>query len=164
MSFIGRPPAGDIGFAAMNGMNYDAIAFGPGPDASPQKTPHVPPKPARPGFTRSPAALEKDQILICPACEEELIHHENENPAPTTNAKGKALTDKERAEHPFWVVRKCGHVFCNKCYQGRKNKTGDCESKFYLPDQPKSEKTLICVVDECHSAVSKPADWIGVFL
>lgn len=148
---------------AMN-MNYDAVAFafggGPAPP-EPQKTPYVPPKPAEPGFTRSPAELKEDEIMICPACEEELVQHQVKD-APTTNARGKALTNKERAEHPFWVVRKCGHVYCNKCYQDRKNKNGD--AKFYLPGQPKKDSTLICPVDDCTSAVSKPTEWIGIFL
>lgn len=164
-------------------LDYDAIAFGEpaGPPAEPQKTPHVPPEPAREGFTRTPAELKEDEILICPACDEELVQHHNEEPQAKTNAKGKALTDKERAEHPFWVVRKCGHVsyqanllfsqrctniplqvFCNKCYQERKNKTGD--SKFFLPGRPKTEKTLVCPVEDCTSTVSKPTDWIGMLI
>lgn len=146
---------------AIPGMNYGAVAFALGPPAqSLQKTSHVPPKPAESGFSRSPAELKEDEIMICPACEEELVQHPVKVPS-TTNSRGKALSSKERAEHPFWVVRKCGHVFCNKCYQDRKNKDGD--SNFYLPGQPKKDTNLVCPVEDCTSTVAKPGEWIGVF-
>lgn len=67
---------------------------------------HVPPPPASEGFTRSPT--EKD-VVICPSCEEELIH--DKGPDELVVKKGsKVPTRKEREEHPFWVVKNCGHV------------------------------------------------------
>jgi hypothetical protein len=67
---------------------------------------HVPPPAAKEGFTRSPT--EKD-VVICPSCEEELIH--DKGPDELVVKKGsKAPTRKEREEHPFWVVKNCGHV------------------------------------------------------
>ena len=67
---------------------------------------HIPPPDAKTGFTRSPT--EKD-IVICPSCEEELIQ-DKEPDEVAMKKSGKAPTRKEREEHPFWVVKSCGHV------------------------------------------------------
>lgn len=80
-------------------MNYQHHAF---VDRKPQ---HVAPPPAKDGFTRSP---EESQTIICPSCEEELIHRKDEE--PILKKGGKAPTRKEREEHPFWVLKECGHV------------------------------------------------------
>lgn len=80
-------------------MNYQQHAF------ADQKPPHVAPPPAREGFTRSP---EEEQTIICPSCEKELIQKKDEE--PVAKKGGKAPTKKEREEHPFWVLKECGHV------------------------------------------------------
>jgi hypothetical protein len=80
-------------------MNYHNHAF---VDRKPQ---HVAPPPAKDGFTRSP---EESQTIICPSCEEELVHRKDEE--PIVRKGGKAPTRKEREEHPFWVLKECGHV------------------------------------------------------
>jgi hypothetical protein len=67
---------------------------------------HVPPAAAKDGFTRSPT--EKD-VVVCPSCEEELIHDKDPDELALKKG-GKAPTRKEREEHPFWVVKNCGHV------------------------------------------------------
>jgi hypothetical protein len=80
-------------------MDYQRGAF------AERKPDHVPPPPAKDGFTRSPT---EDDVVICPSCEEELVHHKDiEEPVIK---KGKAPTKKEREEHPFWVLKECGHV------------------------------------------------------
>ena len=84
-------------------MDYEAVAFG-GPPRRPEYT--APPEP-QVGFTRSP--LEKD-VIICPSCEEELVHNKNEDNEPPLKKNGKAPSRKEREEHPFWVLKDCGHV------------------------------------------------------
>lgn len=86
--------------AMPHGLDYQHAAF------AEQKPEHVAPPPAREGFTRSP---QEEHVLICPACEEELIQN-NEIEEPTVKKSGKAPTKKEREEHPFWVVKDCGHV------------------------------------------------------
>lgn len=80
----------------------------------PRKAEHVPPPPVGEGFTRSP---KEDDVIVCPACEEELVVGPEEPAAGTTPvatgkqaAKAKARSRKDREEHPFWVVRDCGHV------------------------------------------------------
>lgn len=81
-------------------MDYQRAAFvHPRPD-------HVAPGPAKQGFTRSPT---EEDVVICPSCEEELIHDKGPE-EPVAKKGGKALTRKEREEHPFWVVKGCGHV------------------------------------------------------
>lgn len=94
----GMPPQ------AMPGrMDYRQPAFA---DRHERKPDHVPPPPARDNFTRSPM---EDMTVICPSCEEELIHNK-EIEEPVAKKNGKAPTRKEREEHPFWVVKECGHV------------------------------------------------------
>jgi hypothetical protein len=80
-------------------MNYQHHAF---VDRKPQ---HVAPPAAKEGFTRSP---EESQTIICPSCEEELIHRKDEE--PVVKKTGKAPSRKDREEHPFWVLKECGHV------------------------------------------------------
>ena len=81
-------------------MDYQHAAF------APRKPDHVPPRPAKPGFTRSPT---ENDTVICPSCEEELVHNK-EFEEPILKKGGKAPTRKEREEHPFWVIKECGHV------------------------------------------------------
>lgn len=83
------------------GLNYAAQMPNLKPD-------HVAPPAAREGFTRSPT---EDDSIICPSCEEELVH-DKEAEEPVAKRGGKAPTRKDREEHPFWVVKECGHV----CY------------------------------------------------
>lgn len=79
----------------------------------PRKAEHVPPPPVSEGFTRSP---KEDDVIVCPACDEELVVGPEEPAAGTPTATGKqaakakARSRKDREEHPFWVVRECGHV------------------------------------------------------
>jgi hypothetical protein len=81
-------------------MDYQNNAF------AQRKAEHVAPPPARPDFTRSP---KEDDIIICPSCEQELVHRKDGG-EPVAKKGGKAPTRKEREEHPFWVVKECGHV------------------------------------------------------
>jgi hypothetical protein len=81
-------------------MDYQNNAF------AQRKAEHVPPPPARQDFTRSP---KEDDIIICPSCEQELVHRKD-GEEPVTKKGGKAPTRKEREEHPFWVLKQCGHV------------------------------------------------------
>jgi len=81
-------------------MNYQRDAF------ADRKPDHVPPKPAKEGYTRSPT---ENDTIICPSCEEELVHNKHEE-EPIVKKGGKEPTKKEREEHPFWVLRECGHV------------------------------------------------------
>ncbi|KAH7342805.1 hypothetical protein BKA65DRAFT_478677 [Rhexocercosporidium sp. MPI-PUGE-AT-0058] len=140
-------------FQAMpHALDYQHVAFA---DPKPE---HIPPPPARSGFTRSP---KEDLVLVCPSCEEELIQN-NEIEEPLVKKSGKAPTKKEREEHPFWVVKDCGHVYCNACFQVRttSGKTGFIEST----NRSKKGKSFACAVEDCESDVKGKDKWVGVFL
>jgi hypothetical protein len=90
-------------FHRINPLDYRTQGLGP---RLPQNPDHVPPKPARENFTRSP---QEDDIIICPSCDQELVHNkQDEEPVPKKG--GKPPSRKEREEHSFWVVKECGHV------------------------------------------------------
>lgn len=82
-------------------MNYGSQA---------RKPEHVAPSKARDNFTRSP---KENDTIVCPSCEEELIHNKDAEEEPVAKRGGKAPTRKDREEHPFWVVKDCGHVRCS---------------------------------------------------
>ncbi|PMD59119.1 uncharacterized protein K444DRAFT_424354 [Hyaloscypha bicolor E] len=139
-------------------MNYQHHAF---VDRKPQ---HVAPPAAKEGFTRSP---EESQTIICPSCEEELIHRKDEE--PIVKKGGKAPSRKDREEHPFWVVKECGHVYCNSCFQNRAQSGKYGAVSFRASSKPptssKSKTTkLLCSVDDCESDIRNKDKWVGVFL
>ncbi|PVH89735.1 hypothetical protein DL98DRAFT_523630 [Cadophora sp. DSE1049] len=138
--------------AMPHALDYQHAAF------AEQKPEHIPPPEARPGFTRS---TKEDHVLVCPSCEEELIQN-NEIEEPIVKKSGKAPTKKEREEHPFWVVKDCGHVYCNACFQVRASsgKTGFKEST----KVGKKAKTFTCAVEDCDSDIKAKEKWVGVFL
>lgn len=72
-----------------------------------EKPVHVPPPPVPQGYTRSPTA---EDVVVCPNCDGELIQQASEETATVVKKKGKAPSRREMEEHPFWVVRQCGHV------------------------------------------------------
>lgn len=95
-------------------LNYEQAAF------AENKPEHVAPPPAEEGFTRSPT---EDDVLICPSCEEELVHHPNGDALGSIKKTGKNA-QKDREEHPFWVVKDCGHVGIIQVYRLLANITG----------------------------------------
>lgn len=89
------------GFGAMPiDMDYGRAAL---QDHKPE---HVAPPPVGDGFTRSPTEAD---TAICPSCEEELIHRKDSEEPPAKKSRG-APSRKDREEHPFWVIKDCGHV------------------------------------------------------
>ncbi|KAG0648647.1 RING-type E3 ubiquitin transferase rfp1 [Hyphodiscus hymeniophilus] len=147
--------AAEVGQAMPGRMDYRHPAF---MDHKPE---YVAPEPAKPGFTRSPT---ENDTIICPSCDEELVH-DKEHDEPLLKKSGKAPTKKEREEHPFWVVRDCGHVYCNHCFQNRrpaKNKPANVS--FPEGNSSKKAKAVMCAVDDCDSDVTDKTKWIGVFL
>ena len=85
----------------MPGLDYRTQGFG-----APRKPDHVAPKPARENFTRSP---KEDDTIVCPSCDQELVHNKQDEEYLAKKG-GRTPTRKEREEHPFWVVKDCGHV------------------------------------------------------
>jgi hypothetical protein len=134
----------------------------------PRKAEHVPPPPVGEGFTRSP---KEDDVIVCPACDEELVVGPEEPAVGTTPTatgktavKAKARSRKDREEHPFWVVRECGHVYCNKCYQSRKPDAKSTSKNLFPEAQSGSRKVPLCAVDDCTSEVGDKKFWVGVFM
>ncbi|KAI1503292.1 hypothetical protein F5X99DRAFT_407108 [Biscogniauxia marginata] len=156
------PPAhGNIGPVH---LDYLAVPFGPphygGAVASP-KPAHEPPKEAREGFTRETG---EDVVAICPSCEKELAYDpDGEDDAPLTPAK-KQRTKKDKAEHHFWAVKACGHVYCKKCFDNRKPVGKNPTPVGFRPDPKGTKNKMLCAVDECDSDVSSKTAWVGIFL
>lgn len=72
----------------------------------PPKPPLEPLPPAKPGFTRDTCTdADSEQVVICPACNEELAYDPADSPA-TPSKKRKRVA----GEHHFWALKKCGHV------------------------------------------------------
>ncbi|KAH8599882.1 hypothetical protein B0O99DRAFT_682358 [Bisporella sp. PMI_857] len=129
-----------------------------------RKPDHIAPEAAKAGFTRSPT--ESDTI-ICPSCEEELVHYKDEEAQPIVKKGGKTPSKKEREEHPFWVVRECGHVYCNRCYQYRvpnRNNPFKASFKEIPPKSGRKQARIGCAVEDCESDVQTKDRWVGVFL
>ncbi|QSZ37395.1 hypothetical protein DSL72_009493 [Monilinia vaccinii-corymbosi] len=138
----------DIHFLGMPNvmeMDYGRVAL------QDNKPAFVAPPPVGVGFTRSPT---ESDTAICPSCEEELIHRKDVEEPVAKKARG-APSKKDREEHPFWVVKDCGHVFCNKCFQNRNN---DKIASF------RGSKNTLCAVDDCESSVKNKDRWVGIFL
>ncbi|RAL64833.1 hypothetical protein DID88_001429 [Monilinia fructigena] len=133
--FFGMPNELDYGRVALQNNQPEFVA----------------PPPVGAGFTRSPT---ESDTAICPSCEEELIHRKDAAEPLIKKARGPP-SRKDREEHPFWVVKDCGHVFCNKCYQHRNN---DKLASFRGP------KNSLCAVENCESNIKTKDRWVGVFL
>jgi hypothetical protein len=139
-----------------------------------RKPDHVAPLPPKHGFTRSPT---EGDVVICPSCEEELIHRKDAEEVVVKKG-GKAPTRKEREEHPFWVLKDCGHVnislllsidianmdqvYCNKCYQNRTAKGPSAQPTSFRIIPGKVKKA--CAVEDCPTEVTDKNKWVGVFL
>ncbi|KAI0127301.1 hypothetical protein BJ170DRAFT_368624 [Xylariales sp. AK1849] len=141
-------------------LNYQMHPFphhGGGP-GGPPKPVHEPPATARDGFTRDTG---EEQVLVCPSCDNELAYDpddEDDNGPPTK----KARTKKDKAEHHFWAVKECGHVYCRRCYDNRKP-TAKSPRVGFMPSL-ENPKKIICAVDGCQSDVSNKTAWVGLFL
>lgn len=130
----------------------------------PPKPSHVPPPAVPEGFTRSPV---EDHVVICPSCEEELIAHKvdgNIVPPTANGKKPKTAKPKDTAEHPFWVIKECGHVYCNNCFQNRTAKASTPPTTFGTKTGTSNRPTKTCAVDDCDAEVSASSKWVGVYL
>ncbi|PQE06860.1 cell cycle control protein [Rutstroemia sp. NJR-2017a WRK4] len=135
-------------FAPMAGiMDYQSVAL---QDRKPE---HVPPPAVEEGFTRSP---QETDVAICPSCELELIHRKD-GEEQVTKKSGRAPTRKDREEHPFWVVKDCGH------HRNTPDKS-PISTNFRASSDPRAAKKILCSVDSCESDVRTKDKWVGIFL
>ncbi|KAI1410618.1 hypothetical protein F5Y13DRAFT_72918 [Hypoxylon sp. FL1857] len=146
-------------------FNYNAHPFANIPQAAggpAAKPAHDPPKETREGFTRNTG---EDVVAICPSCEEELAY----NPDGDESSLGpppakKARTKKDKAEHHFWAVKACGHVYCRKCYENRKPVGKHPIPVGFRPDPTATKNKMLCAVEDCNSDVSAKSSWVGIFM
>ncbi|KAI0805356.1 hypothetical protein GGR55DRAFT_292105 [Xylaria sp. FL0064] len=156
--FLGLGPIHlDYGAHPFPAMRQAQPAAGGG---GPPKPAHEPPKPARPGFTRDTG---EDVVAICPSCDQELAYDpEGDDDASGTPSK-KPRSKKAMAEHHFWAVKACGHVYCKRCFENRRPSARSGIQVGFRPDEPPSKK-LFCAVEDCKSEVGAKAAWVGIFM
>ncbi|KAL7626083.1 hypothetical protein AAE478_002853 [Parahypoxylon ruwenzoriense] len=159
------PPAGALPQLNLPPVRLDYLAHpfapqGVGGGPSP-KPPHEPPKEVRPGFTRDTG---EDVVAICPSCDQELAYDPDGDECDPTTPARKARTKKDKAEHHFWAVKACGHVYCKKCYDNRKPVGKHPIPVGFKPDPKGTKNKIICAVEDCDSDVSSKAAWVGIFM
>ncbi|KAI1749249.1 hypothetical protein F4782DRAFT_514555 [Xylaria castorea] len=132
-----------------------------GAGAGPPKPVHEPPTPARPGFTRDTG---EDVVAICPSCDQELAYDpEADDDTPPTPVKKTPRSRKAMAEHHFWAVKACGHVYCKRCFDNRRSSS---RNPVHVSFRHGGEggKKLLCAVEDCDSEVTLKAAWVGIFM
>ncbi|KAL7788397.1 hypothetical protein V8C37DRAFT_418399 [Trichoderma ceciliae] len=161
---FGRTLAGFLNGGIVRGsFGPDLQTMFPRAEPSP-KPPMEPIPPARAGFTRDTCAdSQSEQVVICPACNEELAYDPAEPPA--TPSKKRKRTS---GEHHFWALRKCGHVYCAECFENRRpTKTSPDGVGFTLMPGSKSTagpSDIRCAVEGCDTKVAAKTEWVGIFL
>ncbi|CAK7567959.1 MAG: hypothetical protein SEPTF4163_005937 [Sporothrix epigloea] len=134
-----------------------------------------------PGYTRETG---ENLVAVCASCDRELAYdpEEGEGGGAGTDglpsAKRTRKTAKDSAQHHFWAVRTCGHVYCSACYEGRRygmkkdakssqplrgeNGTGSSSapSVMFVVDG----KTIYCAAEGCHADVTAKSKWQGLFV
>ncbi|KAI1102908.1 hypothetical protein F4804DRAFT_311519 [Jackrogersella minutella] len=151
-------PAGPINldYLAHPFPNHAIATGGPG-----GKPAHEPPKETREGFTRNTG---EDVVAICPSCELELAYDPDEDSKDQAPPAKKARTKKDKAEHHFWAVKTCGHVYCKMCYENRKPVGKNPRPVGFRPDPNGLKNHVLCAVDDCDSDVSAKSAWVGIFM
>ncbi|XXH04497.1 hypothetical protein Hte_010913 [Hypoxylon texense] len=144
-------------------LDYNVHPFANPPQVPGGGTPkpaHEPPEGTRHGFTRNTA---EDVIAICPSCEKELAYEEGNVGGSGTSSK-KARSKKDKAEHHFWAVKACGHVYCRKCFDNRKPVGKNPVPVGFRPDPSGVKNKMLCAVEDCESEVSSKGVWVGIFM
>ncbi|KAI4863945.1 hypothetical protein F4820DRAFT_425245 [Hypoxylon rubiginosum] len=144
-------------------LDYNIHPFANPPQVPGGGTPkpaHEPPEDTRQGFTRNTA---EDVIAICPSCEQELAYEDGNDGGSGTSSK-KARSKKDKAEHHFWAVKACGHVYCRKCFDNRKPVGKNPVPVGFRPDPSGAKNKMLCAVDDCESEVSSKNVWVGIFM
>lgn len=124
------------------------------------KPAHEPPKDTRDGFTRNTG---EDVVAICPSCDFELAYDPDDGDNNGPPAK-KARTKKDKAEHHFWAVKACGHVYCRSCYENRKPVGKNHIPVGFRPNPNGVKNHILCAVEDCETDVSAKSAWVGIFM
>ncbi|CAK7232078.1 hypothetical protein SCUCBS95973_008140 [Sporothrix curviconia] len=177
--FTGFAPA-EVWRSAGNGNGSGGGLGGPG--GAQYEAPGTP----LPGYTRETG---EDLVAICASCDRELAYDPDEGEGDGTGADGQPpakrtrKSAKETAQHHFWAVRNCGHVYCRACYENRRNgikkDTGSSRvqhgsgssggggsgssaapSVMFQVDG----KVIYCAAEGCQSDVTAKNKWQGLFV
>ncbi|KAH9886169.1 hypothetical protein F4778DRAFT_786889 [Xylariomycetidae sp. FL2044] len=159
-----RMPQPAVAVAANFGpvdLDYNNPPFPPPPAAANAKPAHQPPSVAREGFTRDTG---EDVEAICPSCEEELAYDPDEEDVPGTPAKRPSRSKKDKAEHHFWAVKGCGHVYCRRCFENRRPTGKSPVTVGFRSDPSGAKNKILCAVGNCNSDVGPKSAWVGIYL
>ncbi|EGS17896.1 uncharacterized protein CTHT_0072550 [Thermochaetoides thermophila DSM 1495] len=101
-------------------FNYAAAGNNSSNAGNNNKNNWVAPPKARAGFTRDTGDEEmfKEQMIVCPSCEEELKYDPDAKDSGGPPAAKRVRTRKDREEHYFWAIKECGHVGSLTFYMG----------------------------------------------
>ncbi|CAK7274954.1 hypothetical protein SEPCBS119000_006438 [Sporothrix epigloea] len=134
-----------------------------------------------PGYTRETG---EDLVAVCVSCDKELAYDPDEGEGNGTDrdgqpsAKRTRKTAKESAQHHFWAVRTCGHVYCSACYRGRRHglrkearssqvhrgESGTSSSSAHTVTFVIDGKTIYCAAEGCRADVTAKGKWQGLFV
>ncbi len=120
--------------------------------------PYKPPPKAKDGFTRD---VDEDEVLVCPACNEELASGEGE------------------VKQQVWIIKQCGHVSTTRSHQlGRANPgqvyCGDCATRRPVKgnkrdarnarDPAKTTSFRACIIAGCEKPVLSKGSMFQIYL
>ncbi|KAL5598709.1 hypothetical protein BROUX41_003378 [Berkeleyomyces rouxiae] len=134
-------------------QQYNPAAFAPPPREPPPPQPQLE---TREGFTRSTG---EDLEMVCPACDNALEFDPNED---RESGPTRKRTKRDQAEHYFWAVKACGHVYCYHCYENRRSTKKDKAPAFRHSQETGTK--ILCAVENCKSEVGNKGAWIGLFM
>ncbi|KAL2142542.1 hypothetical protein VTI28DRAFT_1045 [Corynascus sepedonium] len=167
---LGRPHEVEVQLIGGSGLNMaDPLAgnipnldyrVNGGHAGTAPKPDHVPPPPAREGFTRDTGNSE--DVVICPSCEQELKYDPDAGDEDGMRPNKKPRTRKDQEEHHFWALKDCGHVYCKACYENRR--VGSKNSAVHFRRDPENNRKNLCAVEGCTSEANNKSNWVGLFL
>ncbi|KAL2166166.1 hypothetical protein VTG60DRAFT_3172 [Thermothelomyces hinnuleus] len=167
---FGRQPEVEVQFIGGRGLNMDNPLGANIPNldyrvsgshsGSTPKPDHVPPPPAREGFTRDTG--NPDDVIICPSCEQELKYDPDAGNESGVRPAKKPRTRKDQEEHHFWALKDCGHVYCKDCYENRR--VGSKNSSVRFRRDPENSRKNLCAVEGCTSEANNKSSWVGLFV
>ena len=143
-------------------VNLNFGAGGAAAMADPDKPPYVAPADPPSGFTRSTG---EDLVAVCVSCDEELAYDDssqgNDAGKEGEPAPKRKQSRKEREEHPFWAVTGCGHVYCRRCFDNRRNVLKG--TRLPAVEFKTDGRLVYCAADGCTVDVTPKKAWVGLF-
>ncbi|KAJ2905185.1 hypothetical protein MKZ38_006091 [Zalerion maritima] len=158
-------------------LNYGYAAFGNN-NANPDKPAYLEPSPPPEGFTRNTGAagFDKDEIAVCPSCDEELAYdpdsgdeEEPEKPSPAKKKAGTSKKSKKKNDkHHLFAVKECGHTSKGWDQTMWRLSTGEVADgttwkELEQPANGKAKK-VYCAIEDCNTDVRAASAWVGIFM